>query len=252
MRFAIVAVLSIIARQSLAGELDSSTARMIDRALEQVQEFRDRAPTLEYDAKVHVTEWNGKGSVRGTADATMMVRPGDAHQITYLSREVHGRVKLPDANDDSKQDEKEKTTLQDFAREHRIKERFDFNVAAEPEQIAAGTARKIEFAPRAHQAEKNAADRFLDAIEGSAWITEQKERFGKFELRLRRPFQIFWIFAVLKELSITYESLEPDEFLGHSRLKVSFWLATPIYTLRQEHDAELDHFRKRDSTVAAR
>lgn len=225
---------------------------MVDRALQQLQEFRDAAPTLEYDAKVHVTEWNGRGNVRGTADATMTVRPGDAHQITYLSREVHGRVKLPEANGNSKEKENDRTTLQEFAAQHRIKERFDFDVASEPAQIAAGAARKIGFAPRANQPEKNAADRFLDSIGGSAWITETKNRFGKFEMHLRRPFQILWIFAVLKELSIEYELLEPDEFLGRSRLKVTFSLATPIYTLRQEHDAVLDHFRKRETAIAAR
>lgn len=225
---------------------------MIDRALQQAQEFRERAPGLQYDAKVHVIEWNGRGEVRGTADATMTVRPGDAHQIVFLSREVHGRVKLPDANHDSKEDENEKTTLQDFAREHRVKERFDFKVAPEPEPIAMGNARRIDFAPRPQQPEKNAADRFLDSIEGSAWISEEKNRFGKFRLRLRRPFQIFWIFAVLKELSIEYELIEPDEFLGRSRLKVAFWLATPIYSLRQEHNAELGHFRKREATLSYR
>jgi hypothetical protein len=231
--------------------MDPRSAQMLDRALQQLQEFRDRAPTLQYDASVRITEWNGKGEVRGTANAKMTVRPGEPHPITVLSREVHGRVKLPDDSDESKDKENDKTTLQDFARQHRINERFDFEVARD-EQVAAGAARKIDFAPRANQPEKNTADRFLDSIEGSAWITEPKNRLAKLQMHLRHPFQIFWIFAVLKELSIDYELLEPDEFLGHSKLKVVFCLATPIYTLRQEHDAELDHFRKRDSSIAAR
>lgn len=166
MRTAIAAALSFAASSALGAELDARTEQMIERALQQVQEFRDRAPALQYDAKVHVTEWNGKGEVRGTADARMTVRPGDAHQITYLSREVHGRVKLPEANNDSKQDESDKTTIEDFARQHRINERFDFNVAPEPEEIAAGAARKIDFTPRARQPEK--AQRIVFSIPSRA------------------------------------------------------------------------------------
>jgi hypothetical protein len=181
----------------------------------------------------------------------MTVRPGDAHPVTYLSREVHGKVKLPDENDKSKDDDKDKTTLQDFSREHRINERFDFKIADAPESITAGPARRIEFTPKPDQPEKNTADRFLDSIDGKAWVTEDKNRLGKFQMRLRRPFQLFWIFAVLKELSIDYELLEPNEFLGHARLKVVFSLTTPIYTIRQEHEAELNHFRKREAVVVS-
>ncbi len=248
---ALVAAWSICA-SAAAGQLDPQTAAMLDRALTQIQRFRDAAPTLQYDAAVHVTEWNGKGEVRGTADAKMLVRPGDAKQVTYISREVHGRVKLPDDDSKSKEDENDKTTLQDFARDHRINERFDFHVSDANEQIAAGAARRIDFTPKSNQPEKNTADRFLDSISGTTWITTEANRLAKFEMHLRHPFQLFWIFAVLKELSIQYELLEPDQFLGHSRLKVTFCLATPIYTIRQEHDAELDHFRRRETTVALR
>ena len=73
----------------------------------------------------------------------------------------------------------------------------------------------------------------------------------KFEMRLVQPFQLFWILAVLKECSIQYELLEPGEILGHAKLKIVYSVSTPIYSIRQEHDVELDHFHHRENLVAA-
>lgn len=247
-------LLLFIASGTLAGELDPQSARMVDGALQQLENLRRQAPTLQYDATAHVTEWDGKGRVRGTATAQMTVRPGERQPITYVSREVHGKVKLPDdsstANDPK--DKEEETNLQQFARDHRINERFDFHVPAEPEQTTVGAARRIDFTPKPNQPEKNRADRFLDAIHGTAWIAETQNRFAKFQMQLVRPYQLFWIIAVLKEFSLEYELLEPDEYLGHARLKIAFWLSTPVYSLHQQHDIELRNFRKRDTTVALR
>ena len=241
----------LLASTGVAAEMDPQTGQMLERALQQLEHLRRESSALQYDAAVHVTEWDGKGRVRGTAHATMLVRPGDAQPITYLSREVEGKVKLPDDNDKSKEDEKENTTLQDFARDHRINDRFDF-IVAPGDHLSTGAARRIEFTPKPNEPEKNTADRFLDSIDGKAWISEEQNQLAKFEMHLRHPFQLFWIFAVLKDFSLEYELLEPKEYLGHARLKVAFCLTTPIYTLRQQHDVELDHFRKRDSTVARR
>ncbi|MFL6583069.1 MAG: hypothetical protein ACJ8KU_00970 [Chthoniobacterales bacterium] len=245
----IVAAL-LVACSASAGELDPQSAQMLDHALQQLQDLRDNAASLQYDAKLHLTERDGKGRLRGSANAVMTVRPGETNPITYVSREVHGKVRLP-GSDNSKDEAKDDVTLQQFARDHRIHERFDFSVTT-PDAVTAGTARRIDFAPKPNQREKNTADRFLDAIEGSAWLTEGSDRLAKFEMRLRQPFQLFWIFAVLKELSIDYDLLEPNEFPGHARVKVAFWLASPIYTLRQEHDIEVDHFRRRELVMAGK
>lgn len=231
-----------------ADPMDPTTGHMLERALGQLEDLRKQLPTLQYDAAVQVKEWDGKGRERGTAKATMTVRPGQPHSITYLSREVHGKVKLPDENEKSKDDDKDQTTLQQFAEQHRINDRFDFKISVDPENAA----RRIEFTPKPNQPEKNTADRFLDSIAGKATISEDKNRVTKFEMHILHPFQLFWIIAVLKEFSIEYELLEPKEFLGHAKVKVVFCMSTPIYTMRQQHDVEMDNFRRREPTVAAR
>ncbi|HEX8077991.1 MAG TPA: hypothetical protein VF511_09265, partial [Chthoniobacterales bacterium] len=99
--------------------------------------------------------------------------------------------------------------------------------------------------------EKNRADRFLETISGTAWISESRGRLVKFEMRLTQPFQLFWILAVLKECNIQYELLEPGEILGRAKMKITFAVTTPIYSIRQQHDVELDHFRRRAPTVTA-
>ncbi|MEJ7703248.1 MAG: hypothetical protein WKF47_06155 [Geodermatophilaceae bacterium] len=53
--------------------------------------------------------------------------------MTFLSREIEGKVRLPD-DKENKQDENEKdVTLQQFAAEHRISERFEFALAGSEE-----------------------------------------------------------------------------------------------------------------------
>ena len=59
----------------------------------------------------------------------------------------------------------------------------------------------------------------------------------------------FWIIAVLKDLSIQYELLEPGEILGHAKVKVLFALTTPVYSIRQLHEVDMSNFRRR-KTVA--
>jgi hypothetical protein len=230
--------------------INPEIARVMERALQDAENFRQQVRKSEYEATMFVQEWDGRGRLRGTAKATAIMRPGDAHPMTFVSREVHGKVRLPSEKDRSKEDEEDKSTLQDFAREHRISERFEFTVDGK-EVIHGNTALRIRFAPRKNQPEKNRADRFLDTITGTAWVSEGSDRLVKFEMRLVEPFQLFWILAVLKECSIQYELIESGEILGHAKLKVVFAVSTPIYSIRQQHDVDLDHFRPRNALVAA-
>lgn len=224
---------------------------MLERALQDAENFRRQLPALQYEARMRVREWDGRGRLRGTAKAHAIMRPGDSRPVIFLSREIEGKVRLPEDREDSKKEKEEDTTLQEFAREHRISERFEFKDAGF-EAVAGQRARHISFTPKPNQPEKNTADRFLDAIVGNAWITEEQNKLVKFELRLTHPFQLFWIFAVLKDLSIQYELLEPGGFLGHAKLRISFALTTPVYSIRQFHDVDLDKFRRRETLATLR
>ena len=232
-------------------KLDPQIAQLMERTLQDAENFRLEVRKSEYEAKMVVQEWDGRGKLRGTAKATAIMRPGDAHPMTFVSREVHGKVRLPSENDrGNDKDDDDKSTLIDFAREHKISDRYDFAVEGK-EQIAGDTAVRIKFTPTKRQPEKNRADRFLDTITGTAWVSETRNRLVKFEMRLVQPFQLFWILAVLKECTIQYELLEPGEILGHAKLKIVFAVTTPIYSIRQQHDVELDHFHRRDTTITA-
>lgn len=246
---ALVAIAISLGRAG-AAELDERSARMLDAALQQLETFRKESHRLEYDATIQVNEWDGRGRLRGNARAQMVVRPGAPRPINYISREVHGKVRLPDDKEESKDDGKEDPPLQQFARDHRIEQRFDFNASSDTTRI--GPARQIQFTAKPNQPEKDTADRFLNSIAGSAWIAEGSNRLAKFQMKLQHPFQLLWIFAVLKELSIDYELLEPQQYLGHARINVRFCFATPVYTIRQEHQAELSNFRPRSPNLAAR
>lgn len=223
---------------------------MLERALDDAENFRKQLPSVQYEAKMFVQEWNGRGALRGTAHAVALVRPGDPKPMTFLSREVEGKVRLPDDKPDEQDKNEKDVTLQEFAREHQIAERFQFTIEGR-DQVAGETASRVSFRPKPNQPQKNTADRFLDTISGTAWVSEAKNKLVKFQLRLVRPFQLFWIFAALKELSIQYELLEPGEILGHAKVQVVFALSTPIYSIRQRHDLEVDKFQHRSAVAAA-
>ncbi|MDQ6623684.1 MAG: hypothetical protein M3Y86_09400, partial [Verrucomicrobiota bacterium] len=69
---------------------DPEIGRMLERAVADAENFRKQLQTSQYDAKMHVQEWDGRGRLRGTADAEAIVRPGDKRSMIFLSREVHG------------------------------------------------------------------------------------------------------------------------------------------------------------------
>ena len=236
---------------SYGERLSPEIARIMERALADAENFRQQVRKSQYEAKMVVQEWDGRGRLRGTAKATAIIQPGDKRPMTFVSREVHGKVRLPSEKDNAKEEEDDNTTLQDFAREHKISERFDFAMEGR-EQVGGANAVRIRFSPNRSQRAKNTADRFLDTITGTAWVSEEKSRLVKFKMKLVQPFKLFWILAVLKECTIEYELLAPGEILGHAKLKVLFAVTTPIYSIRQQHDVDLDHFRPRDALVAAR
>ncbi len=247
-RVLLVAAVTIALMRGLSAQpVDPEIGRMLERTLQEAENFRKQMQTSEYEARMHVREWDGRGHLRGTALAHAIMRPGDPRPMTFISREVHGKVRLPDDKEESRKEKEEDTSLQEFAREHQIAERFEFE-AGGFEQIAGERARRVSFKPKPNQPEKNTADRFLDTITGTAWISDAN-KLVKFELRLLRPFQLFWIFAVLKELSIKYELITPGEILGHSKLRVTFALTTPVYSIRQLHDVDLDNFRPRQAVA---
>jgi len=221
---------------------------MLERALAEAENFRKQLKSSQYDATMRVQEWDGRGRLRGTAKARAIVRPGDVRPMIFLSREVKGKVRLPDDKPGKDDDEKE-VSLQEFARDHRIAERFEFTVTG-TDQVAGERARRVSFRPKPNQPEKNTADRFLDTITGSAWIGEESNKLVKFDMNLSRPFQLFWILAVLKNLSIQYELIAPGDILGHAKVKVLFALSTPIYSIRQLHEVEIDNFRRRETLAA--
>jgi hypothetical protein len=164
---------------------------------------------------------------------------------------MQGKVRLPEGDKKgSKKEDDDNTSLDEFAREHQIADRFEFQLGG-TEEVAGGRARQIRFQPKPNFPAKNRADKFLNTISGSAWLNEETNKLVKFEMRLLRPFQLFWILAVLKELNIEYELLTPAEIIGHSKMKVLFALTTPVYSIRQLHDVELDNFRRRDTLAAA-
>jgi hypothetical protein len=239
-----------VSPSAYSGNLSPEIARTMEGALQDAENFRQQVRKSEYEARMFVQEWDGRGRLRGTAKATAIMRPGDKRPMTFVSREVQGKVRLPSEKGNAKEEEEDKTTLQDFAREHKISERFDFAVEGR-EQIAGENAVRIRFTPNRSERAKNTADRFLDTITGTAWVTEEKNRLVKFEMKLVQPFRLFWILAVLKECTIQYELLERGEILGHAKLKVIYALTTPIYSIRQQHDVDLDHFRPRNTLVAA-
>jgi hypothetical protein len=249
-RTAIAAASLIAASVSAQNTVDPQVAQLMERALQDAENFRLQLRSAEYEAKMSVQEWDGRGRLRGTAKATAIMRPGAPKPMTFVSREVHGKVRLPEAEDRGKADEDDKTTLLDFAREHKMADRYDFTVEGK-EQVAGDTAVRIKFTPTKRQPEKNRADRFLDTITGTAWVSEARNRLVKFEMRLVQPFQLFWILAVLKECTIQYELIEPGEILGHAKMKIVFAVTTPVYSIRQQHDVELDHFHRRDPVVTA-
>jgi hypothetical protein len=246
----LAALLLAIVPASSAQDISPEIGQMMERALQDAENFRKQLATSEYDAITFVQEWDGRGRLRGTAKATAIVRPGDAHPVTFLSREIHGKVRLPEEKGSSKEDD-DKSTLLDFSREHRVAERFDFVVGG-VEEIAGENARRVQFSPKQDQPPvKSTADRFLKAINGTAWVTENKNRLVKFEMQLARPFQLLWIFAVLKEFSLQYELITPGEVLGHAKVKMIFSLNTPVYSMRQQHDIDLNNFRRRNPLVTA-
>jgi hypothetical protein len=243
---ALLAAPSIGYTQNLSPEI----ARMMERTLQDAENFRQELRKSEYEAKMVVHEWDGGGRLRGTAKATAIMRPGDNHPMTFVSREMEGKVRLPSENDRDKKDDDDKSTLLDFSREHKVSERYDFAVEGR-EEIGGETAVRIRFTPTKRQPEKNRADRFLDTITGTAWVSEAKNRLIKFEMHLVQPFQLFWVLAVLKECSIQYELIEPGDILGHAKLKIVFSVTTPVYSIRQQHDVDLDHFHRRAPVVTA-
>jgi hypothetical protein len=244
------AVLFLAAGAADAAPPEPEVARMLERTVLEAERLRRDLRTAEYEAKMRVQEWDGRGRLRGTANAHAIVRPGAAQPMTFLSRSVEGKVRLPDDKPAKKDNDEKDESLQEFAREHRIAERYDFTVTG-TEQIAGKRARRISFQPTGNQPQKSTADRFLDTISGTAWVSEADNKLVKFDLQLQRPFQLLWIFAVLKDLTIQYELLTPGEIVGHAKLKVLFALTTPIYSIRQLHDVDLDNFRRRNTLASS-
>ena len=228
---------------------DPEMARMLERALAHAEKFRKDVQTAQYDAKMRVQEWDGRGRLRGTVKAHAIVRPGDPRPMTFISREVQGKVRLPEDKGDKHDEDEKEVTLQEFARDHQIAERFQFEITG-TDEVAGRPARRVSFHPKPKQPVKNTADRFLNTISGTAWVSEGENKLVKFEMKLLRPFQLFWIFAVLKDLSIQYELITPGDILGHAKIKVLFALTTPVYSIRQLHDVEIDNFRRRNAVAA--
>src|SRR3712207_3737371 len=65
---------------------DPEVARMLERALANAENFRKQLQTSEYDAKIRVQEWDGRGRLRGTVKAHAIVR-SEEHTSELQSRQ---------------------------------------------------------------------------------------------------------------------------------------------------------------------
>ncbi len=249
---ALLLLLAFVVGGELRAEaLNPEVGRMLERTLADAENLRKQLPTLEYDAKMRVQEWDSRGRLRGTAKAVAIMRPGDPKPMTFVSREIEGKVRLPEESSSSDDDDDEKTTLQEFSAKHQMPERFDFQIVG-TDTVAGQPAKRVAFKPKANPPKKrNTADRFLGVVEGTAWVSEGDNKLVKFDMKLQQPFRLLWIIAVLRELSISYELVERGEIVGKAKLKVLFALHTPVYSIRQLHDVEMSNFRPRNSVAGA-
>jgi hypothetical protein len=247
----VVALVLLLAAADLRAEpLDPEVGRMLERSLADAENLRKQLPKLEYDAKIRVQEWDGRGRLRGTAKAVAIMRPGDPKPMTFISREIEGKVRLPEADGSKDDDDDDNTSLQEFSAKHQMPERFDFQIVG-TDNVAGQPAKRVTFKPKANPPKKrNTADRFLGFVEGTAWVSEGDNKLVKFEMKLQQPFKLLWIIAVLRELSINYELVERGDIVGKAKLKVLFSLHTPVYSIRQLHDVEMSNFRPRGSVAA--
>ena len=126
---ALLALAFLLGDRARAETLDPEVGRMLERALADAENLRKQLPTLEYDAKMRVQEWDARGRLRGTAKATAIMRPGDPKPMTFISREMEGKVRLPEESSSSEDDDDEdRTTLPEFSAKHQMPERFDFQI----------------------------------------------------------------------------------------------------------------------------
>ena len=79
---------------------------MLERALEHAETFRKQLPHVQYEAKMRVQEWDRRGRLRGTAKAHAIMRPGDTRPVTFISREVEGKVRLPSDKEEKEEEER--------------------------------------------------------------------------------------------------------------------------------------------------
>src|SRR5258708_7311766 len=93
--FFVSAVLWTAASFAPGQTLSPEIAQIMERALADAERFRLEVRKSEYEAKMFVQEWDGRGRLRGTANATAIMRPGDRHPMTFISRQVQGKVRLP-------------------------------------------------------------------------------------------------------------------------------------------------------------
>lgn len=253
LRRALLLLFAFVVGSSVRAEqLDPEVGRMLERALADAENLRKQLPTLEYDARMRVQEWDSRGRLRGTANAVAIMRPGDPKPMTFVSREVQGKVRLPEDSSSSQDDEDDdRTTLHEFSAKHQMPERFDFQIVG-TDNIAGQPAKRVTFKPKPNPPKKrDTADRFLGVVEGTAWVSEADNKLVKFDMKLQQPFRLLWIIAVLRELSINYELVERGNIVGKAKLKVLFSLRTPVYSIRQLHDIEMSNFRPRSSVAAA-
>ena len=67
---AILAVGLTLICHAPAEPINPEVGQMLERAVQEAESFRKQLPTLQYDATMHVQEWDGRGRLRAQPGPT--------------------------------------------------------------------------------------------------------------------------------------------------------------------------------------
>ncbi|SRR5260221_2667441 len=228
--FALVVAASVPA--GAAPTADEIIGKVVARDKQLVQ----RRKAFDYDLDVTREKLNEHRAVLST-DREHSVVPG-ARRPNYGTRTTEG----------DPEEEAQKTSREEPFELLKIIDHYTYTF--EGEEMADGVAcYKIGFIPKPDMPYDNREEKVLNAVSGHIWASKKDFSLIRNQGSLMRPVSVAWIFATLREMEFSFDSMPlPNGDYGPKQVQYRYLVNIPFGSLHERDTRRMSNYRTGGST----
>jgi len=220
----------LILASAVNAKADPDAGEIIQNVIKRDKELQEHRKGYDYDLDVTREKLNSDLTAKDTTESKSVV-VGDKRP------DYNTRDNLTPEQEAEKQSKEEPFELLN------VIDHFSYSLEG-VEDIHGIPCYKIAYKPKPNMPYKNREEKVINAVSGYLWVSQKDYSLMKNTGSLTAPVQVGWIFATLKELEFSHETVQlPNGDWGPQQVTYRFLVEIPFGQIHERHTRKMSNYR---------